>query len=132
MSTIIIGRGSRSHLQVEHDSISRLHATVRMVSDDLIEVVDEQSANGTFLLEGNTWRRIERGVLRPRGQLKLGAIVFSFEDLVKRLAQLRSLPDAGEQPNRAVPQPLLRPRRNPLTGQIEEDRSFVTIKKKHP
>lgn len=70
----IIGRSSKSDIQIDHDSVSRQH--VRLVVDDArVEIEDLGSTNGTFLndeaLEGQV-------ALRTNDLIKVGRTVFKF------------------------------------------------------
>lgn len=70
----IIGRSSKSDIQIDHDSVSRQHVRVT-VDDGRVEIEDLGSTNGTFLndeaLEG-------RVALRTNDLIKVGRTVFKF------------------------------------------------------
>jgi len=131
----MIGRSVDSDLVLEHPSVSRQHARVERAEDGRLFVQDKHSRNGTFLFRSEQWIRVQRVSLCREDILRLG-------DQEVRPGQLASLYGAE---NRvwlpAVPQPsfaagdernetgkpgdgrtkIRKPRRNPVTGQIEEN-----------
>lgn len=50
-NTYKIGRHPASHICLPHDKISKHHATLYCVSENAITIVDEGSANGTFIAD---------------------------------------------------------------------------------
>jgi len=71
----IIGRSSRSDIQIDHDSVSRQH--VRVISDDGdVSIEDVGSTNGTFL---NASVRIRRETTLKNGDiLSFGEVQYWF------------------------------------------------------
>ena len=73
--TLVCGRSSRCHLVLDHNTVSRRHAELRVNGAD-VEVVDLASRNGTFI-DGT---RVDRGHVRPRSVLALGEVSFVLLD----------------------------------------------------
>ncbi|MBE2251525.1 MAG: GGDEF domain-containing protein [Myxococcus sp.] len=70
----IIGRSSRSDIQIDHDSVSRQH--VRVISDDGdVSIEDVGSTNGTFLNDASLSGRVG---LKNNDLIKVGHTVFKF------------------------------------------------------
>jgi class 3 adenylate cyclase len=58
-----VGRGPKSDAVLQHSSISRRHAEIRIEPDGKLRVTDLDSSYGTFVHRGGTWRRIEDEVV---------------------------------------------------------------------
>ena len=130
-----IGRDPGCDLRLEHDSVSRLHATVEVTSEGYLAITDGGSSNGSFLQRNGRWVRLKRVVLGTRDRIRFGEEEVALDRLVElfenrarvRLREgydvrgkpLLFEPAPGDQPSRQV---LENPRRNPLTGDIEEFR----------
>jgi len=66
----VIGRSPYCSLVLDQDTLSRLHATLRIAGDD-VELVDLGSSNGTFL----NGARISAAVkVKPSDEIRLGAV----------------------------------------------------------
>lgn len=68
--TITLGRTKACDICVDELSVSRRHCTLQ-TREDGCEVVDLQSANGTFVNDG----RVTSALLKPGDRLRLGSIV---------------------------------------------------------
>ncbi len=75
----VVGRGEMADVQIEHDTVSRAHATITV--DEAVGrgrtavVIDLDSQNGTFV----NGVRIESAILMPGDRLQLGFVVLRFE-----------------------------------------------------
>lgn len=131
-----IGRSGDCHLVLDDASVSRRHATAVVTPEGFLAVQDLVSANGTWLQRNGRWIRVRRAILGMRDRIRFGEQELPLERLVElfgRDARIRLregysvrgrplLRDdlSGERsPHRVV---LENPRRNPLTGDIEENR----------
>jgi pSer/pThr/pTyr-binding forkhead associated (FHA) protein len=131
-----IGRSGDCHLVLDDASVSRRHATVAVTPEGYLAVQDLLSANGTWLQRNGRWIRVRRAILGTRDRLRLGERELPLERLVDlfggdariRLREgysvrgrplLRDELTGDPQRHRVV---LANPRRNPLTGDIEENR----------
>jgi hypothetical protein len=131
-----IGRSASCDLHLEHDSVSRLHATVRITPEGYLALQDAGSSNGTFLNRHGHWVRARRVVLGTRDRLRLGEHELPLDELVDLFGESRRVRlregysargrplvfagDPGQPSNSRVV--LENPRRNPVTGDIEENR----------
>lgn len=137
MKSKTIGREPSNDLALEHPSVSRFHALIERVEDGLLYLQDQRSQNGTFLNRNDSWIRIRKVRLCIGDRIRFGAYVVPLEDLTaifgKRCnvrLEARHFPlrqgykSAGANADVSDPGPLLlKPRRNPDTGMIEEDRN---------
>jgi pSer/pThr/pTyr-binding forkhead associated (FHA) protein len=129
-----IGRLSTCDLALNHPSVSRVHAQVERSDDGRLSVQDNGSANGTFLFRQSRWIRVERVNLHRDDLLRLGGLEVpvkqltgmfgpanrvwlpAISDVLNMSGIDRSIkPEAGGDENK-----IRKPRRNPVTGQIEE------------
>jgi len=132
----IIGRAEDCDMVLNHPSVSRLHATVQAKPDGYLAVVDAESSNGTFLHRNGRWIRIRKVILGTQDRVRFGEHEVPVRQLVELLGQqdrirlregysVRGKPLLFDDwPGEATrPRIVLEnPRRNPLTGDIEENR----------
>ncbi len=131
-----IGRSAACDLQLEHDSVSRRHATVQVTEEGYLAVQDNGSSNGCFLHRQGRWVRVKRVVLGTQDRVRFGEKEVTLESLVElfgsrakvRLREgysVRGKPLLFDGYPGELPRPrvvLENPRRNPVTGNIEEYR----------
>jgi len=131
-----IGRAADCDIVLDHPSVSRLHACVEATPEGYLSVRDSDSANGTWLHRNGRWIRARRIVLGSLDRVRFGEQEVALERLVAafgggeriRLREgytVRGKPLVFADPaiERARPRIVLEnPRRNPLTGDIEENR----------
>jgi pSer/pThr/pTyr-binding forkhead associated (FHA) protein len=131
-----IGRSAACDLQLEHDSVSRRHATVQVTEEGYLAVQDNESSNGCFLHRQGRWVRVKRVVLGTQDRVRFGEKEVKLESLVElfgnrskvRLREgysVRGKPLLFDEYPGELPKPrvvLENPRRNPVTGNIEEYR----------
>ncbi|MBT8039742.1 MAG: FHA domain-containing protein [Xanthomonadales bacterium] len=129
-----IGRATGCELRLEHDSVSRLHASVEVTEEGYLAVFDNDSSNGSFLHRNGRWVRVKRVVLGTQDRIRFGEEEVVLDRLVDLFDQrsrvrLREGYDVRGKPlvfesftgEAARPRVVLEnPRRNPLTGDIEE------------
>lgn len=129
------GRESACDIVLEHSTVSRIHAHIELADDGLVSIRDADSSNGTFLNRNDSWIRARKvtlcigdrvrfgdielpldrltAVFGDRSNARLEARHFALDHGHSLVKPFASLPDQG---------PVLqKPRRNPLTGKIEED-----------
>ncbi len=131
-----IGREASCDLVLEHSTVSRQHARLELVDDGTVWVTDTDSRNGTFLQRNKQWIRLLKVSLCVGDRLRFGDCEVPLQQLtsvfgnragIKLGAQHFTLRQ-GSPTHRKVtgwdePGPALhKPKRNPLTGQLEEDR----------
>lgn len=125
----IIGRAVSCDLILEDATVSRWHAQLELAEDGYLWLCDNHSSNGTFLGRQGQWVRVERATLCEEDRVRFGDREVPVEGLLALFeppagARLRnrqamflqsSGSPAGSQGG------LNKPRRNPVTGVIEED-----------
>jgi pSer/pThr/pTyr-binding forkhead associated (FHA) protein len=136
MNAKLIGRGQDCDYVLEHESASRHHAHAQVTEEGYLAVQDADSANGTFLQRHGQWIRIKKVVLGTQDRIRFGEEEVSLDELVALFTGLtrvrlregysvRGKPLVFDQLLANMPKPkivLENPRRNPVTGNIEEDR----------
>ena len=129
------GREPSCDLVLEDATLSRLHARIELADDGLVSIQDAGSSNGTFLNRNDTWIRARKVTLCIGDRIRFGEIEVPLERLTavfgKRAGsrlEARRFPirhgktAVGAVKGQADHGPSLRkPRRNPVTGKIEED-----------
>lgn len=70
---IIIGRSSKSDIQVDQESVSRSHAKVSN-NGEIVNIEDMGSTNGTYVNDGLH----KKGMLRDGDLVKIGRTIFKF------------------------------------------------------
>lgn len=131
-----IGRSASCDLQLDHDSVSRRHATVQVTEEGYLAVQDNGSRNGCFLHRQGRWIRVKRVILGTQDRVRFGEKEVTLDGLVElfgsrskvRLREgysVRGKPLLFDEYPGELPKPRLvleNPRRNPVTGNIEEYR----------
>jgi pSer/pThr/pTyr-binding forkhead associated (FHA) protein len=69
-----IGRAPRADFIVDAALVSRLHCRIT-AADEILEVVDLKSTNGTFVND----RRVQRGQLKGGDRLRVGRVELTVE-----------------------------------------------------
>jgi pSer/pThr/pTyr-binding forkhead associated (FHA) protein len=69
-----LGRAPRADFIVDAPLVSRLHCRIT-AADEILEVVDLKSTNGTFVNDA----RVQRGQLKNGDRLRLGRVELSVE-----------------------------------------------------
>lgn len=136
----LCGREPSCDLVLEHSTLSRLHARIELADDGLVSIHDAGSSNGTYLNRNDSWIRVRRVILCIGDRIRFGDIEVTLDTLTAvfgkqaktRLEARRFPPRPGKSVAKSSAGPaehgpsLHKPRRNPATGKIEEDRSTNT------
>lgn len=136
MNTKTIGREATCDLVLEHATVSRTHARLELAGDDIVWVEDAGSRNGTFLQRNDGWIRVRKVTLCAGDRIRFGDCEVPLQKLTAvfgphanvRLGEKHFSLRHGKKGTKLTsewdePGPSLqKPRRNPLTGKIEEDR----------
>ena len=131
------GSESSNELVLEHPSVSPLHARIELNDDGRVCLNDAGSDNGSYLNRKDTWIRIMRVTLCIGDRIRIGDVEVPLERLIAVFgsgtnARLEAKPVALRHTKNTVQsyarQPgqgpvLNKPRRNPTTGKIEENRA---------
>ena len=140
-----VGRDRSCDIVLDEDSVSACHARISLEEDGRVNVTDAGSADGTFLHRNDRWIRIKRVTLCSGDRISFGEIpvplgritaVFGDQSNVRLEKQQlvlghRNLTGSALGHHLEAGSGLQRPRRNPLTGKIEEDRSTNWSDKHH-
>jgi len=132
-----LGQDKSCDIILDDTSVSGIHARLDLAADGLISVTDADSENGVFLNRNDQWIRVKRITLCSgdkvcfgQMQVPLGQLTAVFgENSIARLEKKHVILDrmkttTGQFHHHAEPGSILqKPRRNPVTGKIEEDRS---------
>ena len=130
------GREPSCDLVLENTTLSRLHARIELADDGLVSIQDAGSSNGTFLNRNETWVRAARVTLCIGDRIRFGDLEVPLERLTgvfgkgagtrleaRRFPVRHGKPAVSTVKGQPGNGPALRkPRRNPTTGKIEEDR----------
>ena len=136
MKKKIIGRGSECDIVLDHASVSRNHASIHVTEEGYLAVQDSNSGNGTFLHRNGRWIRIRKVGLGTQDRIRFGEKEVSLDRLIEafgnkvrvRLREgwsVRGKPLVFDQTFAGLPRQKAvfeHPRRNPVTGKIEENR----------
>ena len=135
MNAKTIGRETSCDLVLEHTAVSRTHARLELDEGGSLWVADADSRNGTFVHRNDGWIRVRRVSLCVGDLIRFGDCEVPLQQLTAvfgkhanvRLGVKHFSLRQGRKGARTVAQwdepgpALQRPKRNPLTGQIEED-----------
>ncbi|MFO0573083.1 MAG: TonB family protein [Polyangia bacterium] len=105
--TIKIGKISSAHLQLEDESVSRLHANIEVTAKGEVTIVDLQSSKGTFV-NGSKLAPSKPQRLNPGDEVKIGdvRVVLTFEAPAEAADDAEEVADASVQaPAAKVPAP---------------------------
>jgi pSer/pThr/pTyr-binding forkhead associated (FHA) protein len=131
----IIGRSADCDLIIDHPSVSRRHAMLERSSDGRLYLQDSASKNGTFLHRSSQWIRADRISLCRDDVIRLGdhellpdkfLSLFGADNRVWLPLLSEHSTTAGtssSQVDGSEETKISKPRRNPVTGQIEENHS---------
>ena len=128
------GREPGCDLVIGHPSVSRMHAHLELLGDGHVRVQDAGSSNGTFLCRNESWIRIKRSTLCIGDLVRFGEIEVPLVELMSRFGshsearlearhfplRIRQSAKHSSAVKDGKGSPLNKPRRNPLTGKIED------------
>lgn len=133
LQVLVVGRQSASSkpdiaVPSGEDTVGRSHIELTVGAGGMCYVTDLNSANGTFVEECGKWKRVQQSSVRLDSRIRLGEFrTTPAELLAMRLAPARPDPQVAQ---RREPEgtsaaaskqrkPGGKPRRNPLTGEVE-------------
>jgi len=134
---ISIGRDSSNDIVLSDVSISRTHASIESMIKGRLLIHDIQSHNGTFLWRKHGWIRVRSVRLGPDDRIRFGDYEMSYSDLSFAFGTATGSASSDSRDSKArnrlgskvltghfTDKPVLeKPRRNPKTGTVEEDKS---------
>ena len=131
-----IGRGGGCDIVLDHVSVSRNHASIHVTAEGYLAVHDNNSGNGTFLHRNGRWIRIRKVGLGTADRIRFGEKEVTLDRLIEAFGNkirvrlrdgwsVRGKPLMFDQTFAGLPAQktvLENPRRDPITGKIEEKR----------
>ena len=131
-----IGRGGECDIVLDHVSVSRNHASIHVTEEGYLAVHDNNSGNGTFLHRNGRWIRIRKVGLGTADRIRFGEKEVPLDRLIEAFGNkirvhlrdgwsVRGKPLMFDQTFAGLPAQktvLENPRRDPITGKIEEKR----------
>ena len=126
-----IGRNASCDLVLDSASVSRVHAHLELASSGQLCVLDDDSRNGSFLKRNDAWIKFKKVTLCIGDRIRFGDLEMALEQLTAlfpnpgsvRLEPRHFPLRDGETFKTPADNglPLMKPRRNPETGLIEEN-----------
>lgn len=137
MQTKTCGRDAQCDIVLEKPGIEPLHASLELADDGLVRIIDAGSDSGTFLKRNDVWVRVIKVILCIGDRIRFADVEVSIDRLVSvfgddsnaRLEAKHFSPGHVRSGTRLFVKhhdhgPVMqKPRRNPTTGKIEEDRA---------
>jgi len=128
LTKLRIGRGGDCEIRLAHDTVSRVHARIELLEAGRLRLVDQASSNGTWLRDGNRWQRVDQAEVTPQQEIRFGEVETVLRDLLADYpafalaGEVDASLDSGvlELADTPAGERFERPRRNPRTGDIEE------------
>ena len=117
-----IGRSSGVDIQINDDSVSRVHAELIATQSGSYYLTDCASSGGSYVARNGEWRRIQQEFISPTDAILLGHYQTTAPTLIAMAAQRESRSEGGKS-TRQDSLPVGPVRRNVDTGEImgEED-----------
>jgi len=128
LRSLLIGRGAHCDISLDDDTVSREHARLELLPGARLDLADLGSSNGTLVEDGQQWRRIEREEVTPDQPVRFGEHEVALRTLLEAFPAFAVVLQGGEwsevllerDAHDSLPRHE-RPRRNPATGDIEEN-----------
>lgn len=128
LRSLIIGRSVECDIRLDHDTVSRQHARLELLPGARLGLTDLGSSNGTSLEKDAQWHPIEREEVTADQPVRFGEHEVQLRSLLEAFPAFAIVLHAdipGEdiselQVSDALPRHE-KPRRNPSTGDIEEN-----------
>jgi pSer/pThr/pTyr-binding forkhead associated (FHA) protein len=134
LTTFRLGRGTECDITLPDATVSRNHASLQVNGDGTVLISDLGSANGTFVRVNDEWKKVDRATIREDEKVRFGSLTVVPLKLLREFDPVILVGKAGgkarpgeRKVSGAVeirdvsPREIHdRPRRNPETGDIEE------------
>lgn len=117
-----IGRGSGVDIQIDDNSVSRVHAELIATQSGSYYLTDCASSGGSYVARNGEWKRIRQEFISPTDAILLGQYQTTAPALIA-IAVQRERRSGGGKPTQEDSLPVGPVRRNVDTGEIlgEED-----------
>ncbi len=99
----------------DNKDISRLQAELTITDSGEYYLVDCGGSNPTLVKRGATWERLKQDFVRRGDLLKFGSLQMSVEELASKAPSPRDASPIAREPISRN----LKPRRNPMNGEVE-------------
>lgn len=124
---LTIGSHEGCDLTIAGAGVAPVHAHAERSEEGHVAIVDLGSAQGTWLQRNGQWVRLLRAELGAEDRIRCGEVELDVNRLLSLFGErssirLRDVRDRGLPADQPVRPVFERPRRNPETGKIEEER----------
>jgi len=126
LEILVAGRahqGSRLDIEIpaRHDTVGRRHVEITLGADGSCHLVDLGSTNGTHAMEAGRWIRVQQKTVTTSEPIRLGEFQTTVGELLgfRHAARPAQPPPLPVSPPAPAPIQNAKPRRNPLTGEVE-------------
>ena len=128
-----LGSWSECDVVIAGETVSQIHAQLLLTRDGFLNVLDAGSEHGTWLCRNGQWIRAMRVELGQNDRIRFGDVEVALDQLLQAFGEevrvkfhdsrMMRLPAALAERLAANEARVVfeRPRRNPETGNIEED-----------
>ncbi len=127
---ITVGRSGQCDIVLDDASVSRMHARVELTAQGYLSVQDLNSTNGTFLNRSGHWIQVQAARLGRQDGVRFGQREVELEQLAAFFGDTITVrlrrDGSGRVSDRLLTdlpeerQVIKHPKRNPLTGKVEE------------
>ena len=114
-----VGRSGECDLALDDLSVSGIHARVKITPEGFISIRDLESGQGTHLHRNGHWVRIRKIILGAGDRIRFGTVEVSLDRLLALFGERTRVRLRQDELARSR-EVFARPRRNPVTGKIEE------------
>jgi len=128
LRSLVIGRSAECDIRLEDDTVSRQHARLELLPGARLSLTDLRSSNGTSLEKKGEWEVIDSEEVLPDQPVRFGEHEVQLRSLLEAFPAFAivlnvetSSEEGLELAAREAMTPYEKPRRNPSTGDIEED-----------
>ncbi|WP_423068277.1 FHA domain-containing protein [Devosia sp. CN2-171] len=133
MTILTVGRHSDCEIILDHPTISRRHAEVQAVAGGKFTIQDTDSAGGTFVRDGDIWRRVRKQTVSLRDVLRFGEYEIGVAELLEKIDPSVTLQFGASEaaPVRRAAGANSEPKKPEVGGRFERDPATGLIMKKH-
>jgi len=81
-----IGRDPACHIVLADEKVSKKHAEIAFLEGGKIQLIDQNSTNGTFILKGKEFKKIQKAsFISPPDLIRFGPCQMKVKDLLEYL-----------------------------------------------
>jgi hypothetical protein len=116
--TYLIGRSESCDARLDGETVSRRHAEITVLGDGRLYLTDRGGPSGTEIFRDGAWHPLRQDYVSVTERVRFGGCETSIASLLQLLGVTD--PQPSHAPHGEAPGLIDRPRRNPLTGEIED------------